>query len=206
MRLIIISILLASLFYSCEPKKEDPKKTETPVLQSNDKGLKILWLEEVYDEEFESTVFAIKLNEDYFSKISDAEKAVIAYYATFHGNECWWDGDKPKDDRSNLNCKIISALNLGYQCSDTHLDFLRKWFRNEPKLLAELDYCPTLPNTSTLQDSFEEIYIERSTDYFTIRFNICAVNLRENLTRCYEENHTYRLFSDAVEEVKGNVF
>jgi hypothetical protein len=206
MRLIIVSILLASLFYSCEPKKEEPKKPETPILQSNDKALKILWLEEVYDEEFQSTVFAIKLNEDYFSKISDAEKAVIAYYATFHGNECWWDGDKPNDDRSNLNCKIISALNLGYQCSDTHLDFLRKWFRNEPKLLAELDYCPTLPNTSTLQDSFEEIYVERSSDYFTIRFNICAVNLRENLTRCYEENHTYRLFSDAVEEVKGNVF
>lgn len=200
-----IAILFATLFFACEPKKETPKQPETPVLQSNDKAVKILWLEEVYDEEFESTVFAIKLNEDYFSKISDAEKAVIAYYATFHGNECWWDDDKPKDDRSNLNCKIITALNLGYQCSDTHLDFLKKWFRNEPKLLAELDYCPTIPNTSTLQDSFEEIYIERSTDYFTIRFNICAVNIRENITRCYEENHTYRLFADAVEEVKGNV-
>lgn len=203
MRFITI-ILFTTLFFSCEPKKQEQPQPETPVLQSNDKAVKVLWLEEQYDEEFQATVFVIKLNEDYLSKLSDAEKAVLGYYATFHGNECWWDGDKPNDDRSNLKCKLISALNLGYQCSDTHLDFLRKWFRNEPKLLAELDYCATIPNTATTQDSFEEIHIERSTDYFTIRFNICAVNIRENVTRCYEENHTYRLFADAVEEVKNN--
>lgn len=202
-------VILSACFFSC--KNEKPKEKEVvvpdavPVIQSNDKSVKVLWLEEVYDEEFEATVFAIRLNEEYLAKLSDAEKAVIGYYATFHGNECWWEGDKPNEYRSNLRCKLVSTLNLGYQCSDTHLDFLKKWYRNEPALLAQLDYCPIVPNTSTLQDSFEEIYIERSADFFTIRFNICAVNIRENITRCYEENHTYRLFSDAVEEVKQTI-
>lgn len=175
------------------------------VIQPAEGPVKILWLEKKYDSVFNAYVESIELNQDYFSRIDNAEKAIIGYYATFHGNECWWEHDKPNDDWSNLRCKILDALQLGYQCSDTHLDFLRKWLRTQPELLRELEHCTPIPHTSTQQDSFEEISVERKNDIFTIRFTICAANLRDNITRCYEEIHTFRIYADAVEEIKGRV-
>jgi hypothetical protein len=202
----ILFILLIG-FFSCEEVKEikntsAPNATTQPVLKQADELIKVLWLVEQYDPQFKENVPVMQLNKAYLQNISDAERAIIAYYATFHGNECWWENDAPNEDRSNLKCTLISALNLSYQCSDTHLSFIKKWFR-QPELLNELDFCPTIPNTSTIQDAFEEMYVERNGDFFTIRFNICAVNIRENRTRCYEEVHQYQIFPDKVELIKN---
>jgi hypothetical protein len=212
MKKILPAILFICLaVYSCNQPQEqknadevkvDDSKTTQPVIKPAEGIIKVLWLEKQLDPEFNAEVQVIKLNQSYFDNINEAEKAIIGYYATFHGNECWWENDQPNDDRSNLRCKIIDALKLSYQCSDTHLDFLKKWFRTQPLLIQELDHCPTFPTTSTLQDSFEEIIVERNKDVFTIRFTICAENVRDNTTRCYEEIHTFRIFSDGVEEIK----
>jgi hypothetical protein len=208
MKKILPSLLLICLgVYSCNQQQEQKETADItqpiqPVIKSAEGLTKILWLEKQFDPEFNAEVKVIRLNQTYFDKIDEAEKAVIGYYATFHGNECWWENDKPNDDRSNLRCKIIDALQLGYQCSDMQLDFLKKWFRTQPALVQELDHCPTIPTTSTQQDSFEEIIVERKIDVFTIRFTICAENLRDKITRCYEEVHTFRIFADAVEEIK----
>jgi len=209
-RTVLFINLCAAFFFSCENKtnqKQDdkPLANNTATIKPADGPIKLLWIAEQYDSQFKMNVPTIQLNKSYLQNMNEAEKAIVAYYATFHGNECWWDNDKPNDDRSNLKCVLISALNLGYQCSDTHLNFIRKWYSNQPELLNELEYCPTIPNTSTLQDAFEDIYVERRGDYFTIRFNICAVNLRENLTRCYEEIHTYRILPTSVEIVKNTL-
>lgn len=202
-------IIFLWAFAACEQTKNTPNTTANPtstqaVLKQADGLIKVLWLTEQYDTQFKENVQVIQLNKTYLQNIDEAEKAVIAYYATFHGNECWWENNAPNEDRSNLKCTLISALNLGYQCSDTHLNFIKKWFK-QPELLNELDFCPTIPNTSTIQDSFEEMYVERKGDFFTIRFNICAVNLRENKTRCYEEVHQYQIFPDKVELIKNAV-
>jgi len=45
--------------------------------------------------------------------MTDQEKAAIGYVYTSIGNECWWDAEA-NDDRSNLDCKIITALGLVY--------------------------------------------------------------------------------------------
>jgi hypothetical protein len=69
-----------------------------------------------------------------------------------------WDGEY-KSDRSNLKCKILNALDLGYQCSQTHLGFLKKWFRIDEKVLKRLEDCSTIPSTSTVQNTFDKIQI-----------------------------------------------
>ncbi len=200
---IACSVILTSCFNTSEEKMPDLKNIPSPIVKGTAEV--VLWMEKEFDKEFGEEIDVIKINEKYFDTLPNAEKAIIAYYATFHGNECWWENDAPNETRSNLKCKLISALNLGYQCSDTHLDFLRQWFRTQPDLLAELEHCPTVPTTSTAQDSFEDMQVERKKDIFTLRFTVCLVNLRENLTRCYEETHTFRIHADFVEEIKTNL-
>ena len=127
-------------------------------LALKDTTVKFLWCAKRYNEELQDTVNSIFINEDYCKTITDPERAALGFVATFIGNECWWD-DEAKDDRSNLKCKILTALNLGYQCSEQHLGFLRKWFRNDKESLMKLEDCPTTPYTSTIQDTFKEINI-----------------------------------------------
>src|SRR5690606_5902710 len=188
---IVCSIILTSCFNTSEEKMPDLKNITSPIIKGTAEV--VIWMEKEFDQEFGDEIDVIKINEKYIDTLPDAEKAIIAYYATFHGNECWWENDAPNETRSNLKCKLISALNLGYQCSDTHLDFLYQWFRTQPEHLAELEHCPTMPTTSTTQDSFEDMQVERKKDIFTLRFTVCLVNLRENLTRCYEETHTFKI-------------
>ena len=90
--------------------------------------------------------------------MTDPEKAALGCIATFIGSECWWDGET-NNDRTNLDCKIITALGLGYQCSDEHLLFLRKWFSTDKEVLSKLETsnCPTTPYTATSQNTFDEI-------------------------------------------------
>ena len=72
---------------------------------------KVVWREDVYDPDIKGNLNVIKLDENHFAKISDPEKAVLGYLASTIGNECYADGSK-----QNVKCKILSALNLGYQC------------------------------------------------------------------------------------------
>jgi hypothetical protein len=121
-----------------------------------DRRIKFLWREVQYNNELRTDINTIILNKEFISVISEPEKAVLAYVATFIGNECEWDG-KANSDRSNLKCKILWELGLGYQCSYDHSDFLRFWFRNDTDIIKELKNCPTTPDGATIQDTFEEI-------------------------------------------------
>ena len=142
------------------------------------KNVKFLWRETHYDEEYETDISRIYLDHDYISTISEPEKAALAYVATFIGNECAWDG-KVADDRSNLKCSILWALDLGYQCSYEHLGFLRFWFRNNEEILDELEACPTMPDGATVQDTFEEINIAVESNTITVSFKANGFNMRE---------------------------
>src|SRR3569832_142073 len=77
----------------------------------NDTTVKFLWRANKYNEELKDTFNSIFINEAYCKTISDAERAALGYVATFIGNECWWDGEAT-DERSNLKCVILTALNL----------------------------------------------------------------------------------------------
>jgi hypothetical protein len=140
---------------------------------------KILWREDIYNNELSDTMSTIVLDSSYFNTVTDAEKAAIAYVATFVGNECWWDGEY-RSDRSNLKCRILTALGLRYQCSETHLGFLRQWFRDDSTAFAKLENCPTVPFTSPIQETFDSISISAAGNFITVTSAITGVNIRDD--------------------------
>ena len=147
-------------------------------IQLRDKKIKFLWRETHYDSALETDINSIMLNEDYIKNISEPEKAALAYVATFIGNECEWDGN-PNESRSNLKCKILWALDLRYQCSDRHLDYLRFWFRSNEKILKEFENCRTKPDGATIQNTFDEINLEVNDNKIIVSFKASGINLRE---------------------------
>src|SRR4030095_12659931 len=84
-----------------------------------DTTVKAVWRDDIYDPDIKGNVNVIVINENYFRGISDPEKAVIGYLASTIGNECYAESG----GKQNVKCKILSALNLGYQCSESKKTF-----------------------------------------------------------------------------------
>ena len=129
--------------------------------------------------------------------------------ATFVGNECSWDGGVNKD-RSNLKCKILNVLDLGYQCSDSHLGFLRRWFANDEKALKDLAICGTMPDGATVQTTFDEIDIITNDDQNTLSviYKVIGMNMRESKTWSYTQTDYFEYTKDKmnwVDSVKSEV-
>ncbi|MDR7129453.1 hypothetical protein J2X69_001790 [Algoriphagus sp. 4150] len=160
--------------------QSDPTQIESLDIHVKDTTVQFLWRDMKYDSALNDSFNSIFLNLEYVDIMEDPEKAALGYVATFIGNECWWDGDA-EEDRSNLDCKIITALGLGYQCSDRHLGFLKEWFSDDPQVLAELESanCPTTPYTATIQDTFDEIELTVKGDSIIVNYKVSAINFRE---------------------------
>lgn len=168
------------------------ENTSVTNLQLTDKIVKFLWRD---------SNALIVINEEFCKTISDPEKAVLGYVATFIGNECWWDGDYT-DKRDNLKCEILTALNLGYQCSDKHLGFLRQWFKNDTKAIKELEACPTTPNTSTIQDTFDEITLTTKGNQIKVFFKANGVNMREERSWTWSQTDYFQFDKDNIKLIK----
>ena len=160
---------------------------------SNNKRVKFLWRADKFDEELNQNFNSIFINEPFSNSISNHEKAALGYVATFIGNECWWDG-KVNENRSNLKCKILTVLNLGYQCSDEHLGFLRSWFSKDSVSLKKLKVCRTMPYTATIQTTFDEITVFTDTENKTISVNYRAhgVNSRESRKWSWTQTDSFK--------------
>ena len=156
------------------------------------KPTKFLYRADQYNEETMQTENTIIINEALISSLSTQEKAALGYVATFIGNECWWDGEA-NNDRSNLKCKILTALDLGYQCSDKHLGFLRKWFSKDKAAIEDLENCGTMPYTATIQNSFDEILISKDSKskIIKITFKATGVNVRESKSWSWIQTDTF---------------
>ncbi len=205
----LLSILALILLTSCKQVKNvnatvfqsDSTVNESLDIQLPDTTLLFLWRDMKYDASLNETVNSIFINRDYLSTITEPEKAAIGYVATFIGNECWWDG-KAKNNRSNLDCKIITALGLGYQCSDEHLGFLKNWFSTDKKVLSELSNCPTIPYTATIQNTFDEIKVKTKGNSIIVEYKANAVNLREQKIWKWSESVYFKVSNGNIESIK----
>ncbi|WP_439474286.1 hypothetical protein [Algoriphagus formosus] len=188
MKLIYVVTALSFLI-SCEKvntktnqKAKDTKTTEVEPSKLNlpDTTINFMWRDMKYDSTLNDSFSSIFMNIDYINSMTSQEKAAIGYVSTFIGNECWWDGEA-NDDRRNLDCKIITALGLGYQCSESHLGFLRKWFSTDNGVLSELENsnCPTTPHTATIQDTFSKMVVSTKGDTISVYYEASGFNLRE---------------------------
>ena len=172
-------------------------------IKLTDKTVKFLWRADKYDDALKTTFNSIFINEDYCKTITDAEKAALGYVATFIGNECKWDGNY-NDERRNLKCKILTALNLGYQCSNKHLGFLRQMFKSDAKVLEELKpgNCPTTPDGATIQETFDEINLSIKGNEIVICYKVSGINTRESKSWNWTETDTFQLNTDNIKLIK----
>ena len=176
------------------------ENTSDKTLKVSDKNVKFLWREERYDAELKNTFNAIVINEELCKTLTEPERAALGYVVTFIGSECNWDGDA-KEDFSNLKCKTLSALNLGYQCSDQHLGFLRQWFKNDGKTLKELENCPTVPYTATSQNTFDYINLKVKDNKISVEFGANGVNMRMGESWSWTETDHFQLDKDNIKLV-----
>lgn len=166
---------------------------------SKNNPVKFLWRADKFNEELNRTINSIIINESFVNSISNQEKAALGYVASFIGNECMWDG-KINEDRSNLKCKILSALDLGYQCSESHLGFLKHWFSQDETVLKKLEVCRTIPESATVQSTFDEISIITDEDNHTIKVNykVRSINLRESTTRSWSQTDVFEFTCEDI--------
>lgn len=154
--------------------------------------LKVVWREDIYDPSIKGHVNVIKLDESYFAKVTEPEKAVLGYLASTIGNECYADGSK-----ENVKCKILTALNLGYQCSESNKSFLKNWFRDNAYIVSQIENCkPTLP--ATIEKTFEEIKISTEDNTIKVELKGLKLNIKENTSSNWSENLSFKVDGDKV--------
>jgi len=150
-------------------------------ITSGNKPITFLSRETVYDEGLKAEVSSMVINQSYLHNIAPPEKAALAFVAYDIGNEC--EGGYDSEGNGNvLWCRIVSALDLGHQCSDRQLIFLRKWFAKDTVALKKLESCPTMPNTATIQTTFNEILIQNNEaeKTITVSYKVTGINTRES--------------------------
>ncbi len=196
--MILLYLTTLLLLASCGQTKSNSNSNEMVIADTvrtftlTDKTVKFLW------RDSSSTMV---INEAFCKTISDPEKAALGYVATFIGNDCRWDGDYT-ENRSNLKCEILTALNLGYQCSDKHLGFLRQWFKNDTTALKALEACPTTPNTSTIQDTFDEIVLTSKGNEISVFFQASGINMREEKSWSWSETDYFQLDNENIKLIR----
>ena len=170
--------------------------------QLNDTTLKIVWRENRYDTNLKQTVNTIVLNDSYFSNITDPERAALGYIATMVGNECQWDGGSPNAEKNNIECIILSALNLSYQCSEANKEFFRKWFTEGSEMLRDIDNCNPILFTATVQTTIDKITLTTGKEQIKIKYTALSANIRKQKFEQWSEELTFKLNNDKLEMVK----
>lgn len=199
--LIEVNWKMDSIYLAGEGDALDFKETaiEAKRIGYKNKPVKFLWRAEKDDVVLDQSYNDMVINESFCNSISNQEKAALGYVATFIGNACNWDGEV-NEDRSNLKCKILTALNLGYQCSNTHLGFLKHWFSQDEKALKKLEVCVTMPETATVQTTFNEISLVTDEDKHTItvKYKVQGVNMRESKSWHYTQTDYFEFTCESI--------
>jgi hypothetical protein len=140
-----------------------------------------LWHENKYDEVLNDTISEIVINQELCSTITDYEKAALCYVATLNGNEINWAIDSI-EERSFTKSRILASLNLGDECSETHLGFLRYMFRRDSRVAGEIKSfnCATpLDAKLDVQETFDKIVLTSEENNIQVFFKMIVINTKD---------------------------
>lgn len=167
-------------------------------ISSGNLPIQFLTREDRYDESVKAIVSKMVINQSYLHNISPPERAALGYIAFDIGNECEWGYDS--EGNRALFCQIVTALNLDYQCSDTQLAFLRTWFSKDTVAFDKLKSCPTIPNSATIQSTFDEILIQKdeSNNTITVQSKITGINMRESKSWAWSQTDRFEYGKDHI--------
>ncbi len=189
--LLFLSIFSTSVFSQNNAISSTTVNKPSTENESQDIYIKILWLD---------NTGTLQLNTNYIKTLTDQQRAALGYIATDVSSECNWDGAK-KADGSNLKCRFLSALNLGYQCSETHLSFLKKWFKEDTKVLDRLQYCNKTESSAKIQDHFIEIKMITTKETIKILYSAVGEDLDKQKTWSWQEESTYSFTKTGIKQI-----
>lgn len=183
-------------FYSCtfsqkSPSNTEKQKQEIKTTANQVDYVKILWLDKKG---------VLKLNEDYIKTLTDPQRAALGFTTTRVGNECHWDGDK-KADESNLKCKFLWALNLGYQCSETHLSYLKQWFKEDPEVLENLQGCIKIESLPHSKQFFLWLKMATTENSIKIIYSAVGIGGHTKLTWKWTEASSYSYTDTGIKRI-----
>ena len=189
--LLFLSIFSTSVFSQNNAISSTTVNKSAIENESQDIYIKILWLD---------NTGTLQFNTNYIKTLTDQQRAALGYIATDVSSECNWDGAK-KADGSNLKCRFLSALNLGYQCSETHLSFLKKWFKEDTKVLDRLQYCNKTESSAKIQDHFIEIKMITTKETIKILYSAVGEDLDKQKTWSWQEESTYSFTKTGIKQI-----
>ena len=189
--LLFLSIFSTSVFSQNNAISSTTVNKSAIENESQDIYIKILWLD---------NTGTLQLNTNYIKTLTDQQRAALGYISTDVSSECNWDGAK-KADGSNLKCRFLSALNLGYQCSETHLSFLKKWFKEDTKVLDRLQYCNKTESSAKIQDHFIEIKMITTKETIKILYSALGQDLDKQKTWSWQEESTYSFTKTGIKQI-----
>ena len=152
-----------------------------------------------YDEAVGAEVSTMVINQSYLHNITPPEKAALGFVAFDIGNECEWGYDSDGNGRV-LWCRIVTALDVDHQCSDKQLSILRNWFSKDTVALKKLESCPTIPNTATIQTTFDEILIQNNEaeKTITVSYKVTGINVRESESWYRSQTDVFKYDSEHI--------
>ena len=118
------------------------------------------------------------LDEDDLATMTDPERAAVGYLATTIGTDCDWAGKGGE----NLDCKLTTALDLGYQCSARHRQYLEKWLGDDRPA-----QCVKRPITAFTQTAFNWLTITTVGRKITVAYAAQGVSLQDRRSWSWEE-------------------
>jgi hypothetical protein len=141
------------------PKDSTGTLTAQKKVPLTDKSIPFFWEERHDDPKNQGaigdSVLVFRLNDAFLKSMSEPEKAVLAYVATFADSDnC--DFSTECDGKNGIQCKIITALGLGCQCSSQHFEFLHQWFEPKAAVFQE-GHCYQRPLTASRRILFSKI-------------------------------------------------
>ncbi|WP_264529465.1 hypothetical protein [Flavobacterium sp. N502540] len=192
---LLFLILVLSFNYSVFSQTNEPhninQKPDNKTVPPQTDYIKILWL---------NKQGVLQLNEDYIKTLTDPQRAALGFVTTGVDHDCYWDSDK-KADESNLKCKFLWALNLGYQCSETHLGFLKQWFKEDPEVLGRLQYCSKNETTPKNKEFFLWLKMATTDNNIKIIYSAVGIDNDANSNWKWTEASSYSYTNTGIKQI-----
>jgi len=145
------------------------------------------------------------IDSESIKKLELSEKAALAYISTQVGNECkrakTFEEQFVETDEYHLRCSLTSALGLGYQCEEGHLEFLQTWFKGDSSTLEELEDCYMIPWTATVQTRINQLKLAKQGDRIYVFLDAGGINVREDLTWEWKQTLIFQIKENTLTRI-----
>ena len=135
------------------------------------------------------------VNTSFLKQVQAPEKALISGYLYAYGNECTTGSNKNK-------CNLLAALHIADECSKTHLEFLKKWFKNDVIMQYKLRNCPNLPHNFAIQNTIDKLVLKRRGDTISIQYAIKGINNSQEKSWNINREDRYLIQSNTLLKIK----